>query len=147
MGRRVGHLHGGIEGLCRLVDEHGEALEYDLITRAGMTLDDVPGRMPWTALRSFVKHLDTSSALSKKVSPNTAGWQGADRVPMILADLIDAVNLFRWEFECANTPKKRRRPRQPEPYPRPGVKKKDKKIGKDPIPIREFDDWWSGGDS
>lgn len=142
----LGHLRGGIAGLLRVIDEHGGALEYDLMTRCGATLDDVPARIPWTALRSFVTHLDASSALVKEQDPDIAGWQGTDRVPMLLADAIDAINVFRWQFECANTPKKKRRPKRPEPYPRPGVGKGDdgQKVGRDPIPVSEFDEWWSG---
>jgi hypothetical protein len=37
----------------------------------------------------------------------------------------------------------RRRPRQPKPYPRPWAKGQgERRIGKDPIPIADFDKWW-----
>lgn len=147
MARRVGRRPGGISGLLRLIDEHGGALEYDLITRAGVTLDDVPARISWRALNSFVMHLDMSSALMKELRPEYGGWQGAERVPPMLADLIDAVNAFRWAFECANTPRKRRRPPKPKPYPRPGAKEEGGRIGRDPIPIKDFDRWWKGEDA
>lgn len=115
--------------------------------RAGFTLDDVPARVSWRALSSFAAHLDVESATVQELSPELATWNRADRVPAMLADLIDAVNGVRWVLECANTPKKRRRPKQPERYPRPGADKKDaKRIGSEPIPIREFNAWWEGGE-
>lgn len=148
MAKGVGDLDGGIASLVRTIDEHGGALEYDLMTRAGATLDAVPALVPWTALRSFVAHLDSSSALVKETSPDRADWQGTARVPMILADIYDLLNVFRWQFETANTPKKKKKPRKPKPYQRPGVEPDEKgtRVGRDPIPIRDFDEWWEGGD-
>lgn len=115
------------------------------MTRAGATLADVPSRIPWTALRSFAAHLDAGSALVKETNPDIAGWQGAERVPLMLADIYDALNALRWVVECANTPKKRRRPKRPKPYPRPGAKDGARKVGSAPIPLRDFDAWWNGG--
>lgn len=115
------------------------------MTRFGATLADVPARVPWTALRSFARHLDESSALVREMSPDAAEWRTGRRVPAMLADIFDALSLLRWEFECANTPKRKRRPRRPDPYPRPGAKGNGRRIGSDPIRIRDFDDWWEGG--
>lgn len=146
MVRGVRHHGGGIGELCRLADEHGGALEYDLMTRAAAILDDVPARIPWTALRSFVTHLDASSALSRELYPETAGWQGTERVPMILADLYDLVGQFAYGYAVSHTQKGKRRPSKPEPYPRPGAKKREpQRIGRGAIPISEFDRWWNGG--
>lgn len=147
MGRGVRHGDGGIAGLVDLIDEHGGALEYDLMTRAGATLEDIPARIPWTALRSFATHLDAGSALVSEIRPELAGWQGDMRVPMILADMYDLIAMLRHDFDCANTPKKKGRPRKPAPYPRPGANETSvgQRIGKDAIPIKDFDEWWEGG--
>ena len=116
------------------------------MTRTGSTLCDVGGRIPWTALRSFVAHLGADSALVKEITPDVAGWQGTDRVPAMLADLIDAVNSMHWSFLAANTRKGRRRPPHPKPYPRPYAKDEGPKVGSDPVPVREFKKWWEGGE-
>ena len=118
------------------------------MTRAGATLCDIPVRIPWTALRSFVEHLDSSSELMKELHPETADWQGASRVPMILADIYDLLAVFRWQYATANTKKGKKKPKKPEPYERPGASKEKKgtRIGRDPIPVSQFDTWWNGGD-
>lgn len=111
-----------------------------------MTLQDIPGRLPWTALESFVLHLGCDSALVGELSPEVAQWSSRWMTNCIIADLYDLVAAAKWENATMHTEKGKRKPRKPTPYPRPGAKEK-KKIGKDPIPIRDFDDWWSGGDA
>lgn len=119
------------------------------MTRCGATLGDIPDRIPWTALRSFTEHLDASSALVKELNPDVADWQGPARVPMILADLYDLLATFRWQYETAHLKKGRKKPKRPKPYERPGARTDDggRRIGRDPIPIKDFDDWWEGGGS
>lgn len=144
MERGLGHHAGGISDLLRLADEHGGALEYDLMTRAGATLADIPARVPWTALRSFVTHLRDGSALVAELHPELSAWGTAWGAAAIAADLFDLVAALRYEFALANTPKGRRRPAKPRPYPRPGAKDDVPRIGRDPIPIKDFDEWWDG---
>ena len=114
------------------------------MTRAGALLSDVPSRVPWTALRSFVAHLDASSALVREMRPEAAEWRGTERVQSILADIYDAVACFQWTYVAAN--REHGKPRKPRPYPRPG-QSKGTSVGRDPIPIKDFDAWWSGGDA
>ena len=131
-----------------MIDEHGGAIEYDLMTRVGETLDGIGVRIPWRAFSHFVAHLDASSAYLREVAPDAAPWLGTERVQSMLADLVDAVRALDWHFSSANTPKGKPKPRKPNPYPRPW--KKDDgatKIGREPIPIKDFDDWWRGGGS
>ena len=118
------------------------------MTRAGAKLSDVPSRVPWTALRSFATHLDASSALVSEMRPELAGWNGTKLVPAILADIYDAIGLLRYDFECANMPKKRARPKKPKPYPRPGAREASDgtRIGSGAIPVGKFDEWWEGGE-
>lgn len=119
------------------------------MTRAGVTLDDVPARVSWRALASFVAHLDASSAYLREVAPDTAPWLGTERVQSMLADLIDMVAVLDWHLVGANTPKGKPKPRKPRPYPRPW-KREDEgavKVGREPIPVKDFDDWWRGGDA
>ena len=116
------------------------------MTLAGATLDDVPERVSWRALGSFLSHLPKDSAFSREVSPETADWFGTEMVQTMLADLIDAVNALKYEEGCAHTPRGKRKPRKPDPYPRPWTRKRGRVIGHDPIPISEFDEWWKGGE-
>ncbi len=143
--RRIRHHAGGIADLLRLADEHGGALEYDLMTRAGATLDMVPAQISWTALRSFVTHLDQESAVYAELNPEGAAWARCAGVKTLLADLYDLIAAFRWEFCAANTPARKAKPQKPRPYQRPGAKDDRVRVGSDPIPISEFDDWWEGG--
>lgn len=143
MARGFGHRAGGIAGLVRLIDGHGGAIEYDLMTRAGATLDDIGVRIPWRAFAHFVGHLDASSAYVREISPDDAPWLGTERVQSMLADVIDLLNAIDWHLVSANS---KRRPRKPKPYPRPWRKDEGTTIGRDPIPIKDFDRWWSGGD-
>ena len=117
------------------------------MTRAGATLSDVPARIPWTALRSFVTHLGIDSALAAELHPEEAAWASPAKAASVLADLFDLVAAFRYEVALSNTQKGRRKPPRPRPYPRPGARDDRVRIGRDPIPVREFDEWWEGGGS
>ena len=129
-----------------MIAGHGGAIEYDLMTRAGFTLDDVPGRVPWRALAAFVGNLDASSAYVREVDPENARWLGTERIQSMLADLIDAVSVLDWHFCTANTEKGKQKPRKPRPYPRPWARDDGRqRIGSGAIPIRDFDEWWDGG--
>lgn len=148
MAGRVGRRRGGILGLAGELAEHGGAIEYDLITRAGMSFDDVPARLSWRALGVFVRHLDASSAYVREVEPERAPWLGTERIPSMLADLFDMVAVLDWHLVCANTPRGKQRPRRPKPYPRPWrAKDGGTRVGRDPIPVSDFNEWWNGGDS
>lgn len=140
-GQRHDHV-GGISGLCRLIEDHAGALDYDLMTRTRFLLRDVPESMDWETLLHFVRHLDAGSALRGELKPDEAGWEGPLRTPMLLAGLLDAVNMLRWELVCMNTRKGGPRPRRPRQVPRPGVRDPDRKIGRQPIPRSGFRAWW-----
>lgn len=139
------HYAGGIVELCRLINEHGGALEYDLLCACGMTLADIPRRISWPALRSFVTHVGPTSALFRELNPEYAEWFAEGKTRAMLADIYDAIASLTFAFARANTPKNKRKPKPPKPYPRPWVKdKSNTKIGRDPIPIKDFDKWWGG---
>lgn len=142
MGRCLQRLHGGIAGLARELGAHGGAIEYDLITRAGMSLDDVPARLSWRALSVFVRHLDVASAYVREVEPEVARWVAPESLRPMLADIYDLLSTLNHNLVAANS---KHRPRKPKPYPRPGKQDKGTVVGKDPIPIKDFDEWWNGG--
>lgn len=127
--------------------KHGGALEYDLLTKAGRTLDDLGGALSWRALRHFVQHLDHTSALWRERHKDKAEWfpwLDGTVLPALVADLIDCTNLGRWEYAVSCTTKGHNKPRKPKPVPTPWRKvgKGERRIGKDPIPISQFEDWW-----
>lgn len=135
------------------MDEHGGALDYDLMTRTRFTLSDLGGSLDWVTLFHFVQNLDHTSALVRKLYPDQREafeWMAGERNAAIMADLIDAINNLRWESACARAPKGTSKPRKLPLYPRPGAKDQDKGekvIGSDPIPVSQFDEWWESQDT
>lgn len=104
---------GGILGLARLIAKDGDALEYDLMRSCGATLDDVPQRISWRALSSFVRNADCETAIYRRTHPDSFGWT---REAYILADIFDAiaqgsVGIVRSNHAKAKTPKPYARPK------------------------------------
>lgn len=134
----IGSDVGGIASLTLIIREHGDALEYDLITRTPHTLRSVPGSLDWRELGAFVKYLPMDSALKSEMNPDSAYWEGSRRVPMMLADLFDLLQFQNYLILKTNGAK----PKKPKPYPRPGAKKNAKTYGRGAIPISDFSEWW-----
>lgn len=135
MAEGLGGDGGGIEGLLRLLDEYGEAVEYDLIT-LGLRLDDLgTERLNWRDLWVIVNNLPRTSALVRAVAGEDAQWGLLEHLAARVADSLEVGNWQRQQKP--NAPK-------PKPIPRPGVKSEEKRFGSDPIPIKDFDAWWSG---
>ena len=118
-----------------MIHEHGRALEYDLMTRTGRTLEEYMdmGAAGVVALVSFIENLPPDAALAKSINPKDefGQWHTTAMTNVILADIYDA-------FAAVHT----KRGRKPKPYPRP---QEHRAVGKDPIPISEFWDWWNNG--
>jgi hypothetical protein len=138
---------GGIAGLAELIADHGGALEYDLLTKAHMTLDDLGGALPARALLSFVRHLDHTSALwraTRDDSDEWVPWLDGTMVAPMLANLVDVTNFARWEYALSCTKKGRSKPRKPRRIDVPWRRDRsgERHIGSDPIPIAEFEEWW-----
>lgn len=143
--RRCGSEPGGIAELDRIIEEHGPALEYDLLTKTCYQLRDVGGALPWGALLHFVQYLPRDSALSRELYPTTdeERWADGTITAALLADIFDQLAMLRAEHAAKGSG---RRPKEPKPYPRPWVKRKNERhVGADPIPISEFEDWWNAG--
>ena len=114
------------------------------MTNTRWTLADVGGDLPWSGLSAFVAYLPPTSALLREIDEDMS-WT---RDQMLLALIADELAVANWMAICRGQ-KKSKWPKQPEPIPRPGVKKVDegKHIGSDPIPISEFEKWYYGGDA
>lgn len=123
--------------LARMIDQHDRALEYDLMTRTGRTLSELinMGAAGKVALISFIQYLPPDAVLRKELDPKdeTADWFTTMKTNAILADLFDV-------FVAVHTKKGK----IPAEYPRPGKKQT---IGKDPVPISKFWDWWDKGET
>lgn len=92
---RVGYRPGGILGLCRLLEEHGGAIRYDLLT-VGRTLDDLgTRRLTWTDLLAVVQHAPPGSALSRSLHGEFALWSPNEYLLALVADLLQAANWQR----------------------------------------------------
>lgn len=117
----------------RIIENHGRALEYDLMTRTGRTLEEYMsmGAAGIVALISFIENLPIDSALTKSMNPKDefGAWGSTAKTNAILADTYD---LLQAHFT--------KKGRNIKPYPRPQAKKG---IGRDAIPISEFWDWWN----
>ena len=106
--------------------------------KRGFTLDDVGGTLSWDALGDFIARMDPASALSYELDPERAQWATVDGTNRILADIYDLLAVMNRTLAMMATKK---RQKKPEPYPRPGQKKKEKKhVGTASIPIAEVKD-------
>ena len=140
--RRGGRGHaGGIAELCQLIEAHGAAIDYDLMTLTRYQLCDLGGALSYGALRHFLQYLPRTSAFSREIQPPSEAelWAEGNATAALLADLIDAVNSVGASLMAKGSGRK---PRAVKPYPRPWETKGTQHIGKDPIPVSEFDAWW-----
>ena len=90
----------------------------------GYTLNDVGGRLPWSALSSFIDNLQVDSALAREIG-GYAGWESTFKTNLILADIYDVLQAI-----AINLGGKKHKFK---PYPRPfdkDKKKDEKHIGK-----------------
>ena len=124
---------GGIAGLLTLLDEHWEALEFDLHRYANGTdlLDIYRGTLSFRRLGVLFRGLppesltkaaiwDAMSAAERKALPKASGhgpWSGE---AMQLARIGDGVEWLVW----AKTKAAADGGKPPEPYDRPGVERK-----------------------
>jgi hypothetical protein len=85
-----------------------------------------------------------------ELEPDAAGWQGTEKVPMLLAHIADTLSGFAYGYTLTHLKKGAKKPDRPQPIPRPGVEpprdNSKQHWGSDGIPIAEFLDWWDRGD-
>lgn len=73
---------------------------------------------------------DLFHALHEETSPH---W---NQVTYILADMMDAMNIWRWVDAGRKGPK-------PRPIPRPGDKSEDRHYGTTPVSVEELEEWYA----
>lgn len=112
------------------------------MTRTRFTLDDLGCGLSARALLAFLGNLPPESATVAAVKPDKGGWSRTD---MLLARICEGIEELSWITACKGL-KRSQWPKKPQHIPRPGVEQDGaRRIGKDPIPISEFDDWYGGG--
>lgn len=118
-------------GLHSILQEHGGAIEYDLLTRGIDLHDFFTGRMTGRRLISLIKQLAEDPAT------NTHRRLGGPWSPemMLLAAAVDDIRLGNFILAAANSPKGKNPLPLPVPIPRPGVEPQEssrtvKKFGK-----------------
>lgn len=138
---------GGIIALADIIDEHGDALEYDLLTILGVRLRDVPKTIGWHSVYVFVNHLPESSALFRSKYPEYAAFASPVQQSGLMAEIVEAVLWLKYDFDVAHS-EKGARIQKPKPYPTPWAKEREDDdrttIGKGAIPKSEFLDWYYG---
>lgn len=126
---------GGIRRLLNLLDEQQEAIEYDLIVM-GLRLDWLgTERLSWRDLHVIVQNLPRESALARAMHGKDVLWGLSEH---LLAEAIDVLALANWQRSNAG---KRTPGPKPKPIPRPGKSDGVQRIGAEPLPIAELDDW------
>lgn len=113
---------GGIAGLVLLIEEHGPAIEYDLI-KLGLRLRHLGSdALSWRDLLVIVQHSERDAALHRAMNPDAAPWGLSEH---LLAVLADAVIQGNW-MQSRDGQKNRNRPK---PIPRPGATPDNEKFG------------------
>ncbi len=130
MAERLGDQPGGIFSLCELLDEHAEAVEYELLER-GYRLAELGSRFSWRDLLVMVKRWQTlnGSALQQSIS----GFRAWNVEAQLLAEVVDTLAIGNWQRAGKKTA-----PR-PKPLPRPSDERNS--FGAGAIPFDEIDDW------
>lgn len=117
----AGSIHGdrgGIIGLVRLLTDHDEAIEYELLT-VGKHIDDLgTRRLSWRDLKVVITQAPPKGALHRALDPKGWDWSSGT---YLLAGLIDLGAVANWQRAGD---KHRARPT---PLPRPGEKAKKPK--------------------
>lgn len=112
MGRSVRRERGGIERCLILLDEHPDAVAYEVMS-AGMRLRDLGSdTLTWSDLATLLHYPRERGPLYRIIRGEYADW---DHHSALLAEVIDLLALISWQLSGDQQAK------QPDPYPRPGA--------------------------
>ena len=121
------------------MNEHDEALNYDLITRTNYQLDDIGGALSWSSLHSFIKFLPGDSALAREAGEISV-WDSRIKTNAMLADIYDMLQLLNANLVAFASGGKTKP--KITPYPRPGREDTTRrKFGKGALPLEEMRQW------
>lgn len=124
------------------MDEHDQAITYDLLTRTNYQLNDIGEALSWASLYAFIKNLDGSSALAKDLGV-PSDWANALKTNALLADIFDMLQVLHADIVAwASNGKKKLKI---SPYPRPGKEEdKKRKLGRGAMPLDQLREWFRG---
>lgn len=108
-----------------------------MLTKTGYCIDDIGGRLSWSALDAFLHKPDLDSEIARELEPELTKWVSPSKTNAILADIYDILAMINSNLVAIGSGK---RSVKPKPYPRPNDKEKQH-IGKNALPISEFDKW------
>lgn len=128
-------------GLAKQIQEHRGAIEYDLLTKTGHSIDDIGRSLSWDALDSFLSNIGLDSALARELKPDTAAWATTFKTNAILADIIDELAQINSNLVAIGSQKPAKKVK---PYPRPWRQEPadGKKIGSGGLPPAELRKWF-----
>lgn len=118
-----------------LIDEHQEAVEYELINR-GLRLHQLgTKRLTWRDLLVITRHSPPGNAIDRAMNPDEFMWGLPEQLYATIVDQLRIANWMRTEDGS-----KGRNP--PEPLPRPGLVDPDQTtFGEGPLPLDELDEF------
>lgn len=127
--------------LARAIEQHREAIEYDLLTKTGHEVNDIGRTLSWDALDSFFKHIEPTSALMRDLYPEESAWFTTAKTNRILADIFDMLAQINANLVGLA---ERKPAKKPKPYPRPGQKPSDeeKHFGRGGLPPGQLREWF-----
>lgn len=126
---------GGIVGLLELIDEHQEAVEFELLL-IGRHLDELgTPALSWRDFLVLVRRWQKmpGNALAAAVH----GVEVPSWGEQVMATMVDLLQAIAWKL-----PRPKRAAGKPKRFARWWEKRKQQKFGRDPIPMSTFDDWW-----
>ncbi|WPM94340.1 tail assembly chaperone [Arthrobacter phage Cupello] len=104
----------------------------------GRSLEDLgTPALSWRDLFVIVRQAPATSALARAVTPELAAWASGQVLADLAANMVDLLAAGNWQRQG-----KKSAPR-PKRVKRPGVDNGEKKFGRAPIPVKDFDDWWN----
>jgi len=117
-----------------LIERFGEAIEYDLLTMCGWSLDDLTVAFSWRDLWILVRRWQkTPGTATCDAVQGAEHWTVTDQLLATIYDVLQHANWQRLGKRSAPKPKR---------LPRPWEKTRVRKLGSDPIPISKFGAWW-----
>ena len=146
-GHRRGYrrIVGTVLSLSKILEEHPDAIGYDLLTRTGKDIKDLGGSLSWRALYSFIQKIDYKSETLKEMSDESkelSRWDSALKTNLILADIYDMLANINSNLVAIGS---KSRAKKIKPYPRPFGKEKDtdtQHFGSDGLPPDELARWF-----
>lgn len=127
--------------------DYKREFDYDLMSITGRTLHEYMqmGGEGVIALSHFAAclPLDSATICAESGHDMQAEWSNRMKTNAILADLYDLLGAFVHIYKQSKSRKRGGGGKKPERYPRPWLRSKTKKFGKDPIPVRRFWNWWN----